>query len=100
MNYPRAIRTVLGARQMTQRDLAQEMDVSESYISKLGTEGYTPSGNTLNKIAKVLGVPVYLLVLLASDAEDLKGMSMEQASALGSQLLDVLLNVERKRSNR
>lgn len=96
MNYARAIRTVLGARGMTQRGLAQEMDVSESYISKLGTEGYTPSGNTLNKIANALGVPVYLLVLLASDGEDLKGMTLKQASVLGSQLLNVLIDVDRK----
>ena len=97
MNYARAIRTVLAARGMSQRGLAQEMDVSESYISKLGTAGYTPSGNTLNRVAEALGVPVYLLVLLASDSEDLKGMTLKQASILGSQLLDVLLDMDRKK---
>jgi transcriptional regulator with XRE-family HTH domain len=96
MNYARAIRTIRAIRGISQQDLATRMKVDESFISRLGKPSSTPSGRTLEKIANALRVPMYLLVLLASDEEELHSMSKNQAEVLGQQLIAILLTTESK----
>lgn len=99
MDYARAIRTVRAHRGLSQQELAIQMDVDEAFLSRLGKGDSTPSGKTLEKVAGALGIPLYLLVLLASDEEDLKTMSKEQADVLGRQLIEMLLSKEKQENS-
>lgn len=94
MNYGRAMKVVLAAREMSQQDLATRMKVDRAFISRISTAKNPPSGRTLERIAAGLKIPVYLLVLLASEDADLVGMSKGEADAIGQQLLQLIQNTE------
>jgi len=95
MNYERAIKTIRSIRGLSQQDLAKRMEVDEAFLSRLGKRN-SPSSRTLEKVASALEVPMYLLVLLASDEDDLSSMAKETADALGQQLIELLLAAESK----
>jgi transcriptional regulator with XRE-family HTH domain len=96
MRYDRAIRIIRTARDLSQKDLAVRTGLAPSYISLIEAGRRTPTESTLKTIADKLQVPKYLLLLLASDPDDLKGISSEQAENLGQQLLGILLSGERE----
>lgn len=91
MNYARAIKAIRASRQMEQRDLADGAKLDPSYISLIESSRRSPSAAALESIASALDVPLYLLILLASDEQDLRGLSSDEAGELGRNLLDVLL---------
>ena len=53
-------------KKITQFTLAEKVDVSEMTIKKIETGQQWPSGNTLSKIATVLGVDFYELFMPVS----------------------------------
>lgn len=93
MNYGKAIKIARSTKGLSQKDLGKLIDVNPSYISRLEAGERLPSTETLEAISKALSVPMYLLMLLGSDVEDLKGISTEQAAILGQNLLDIVINV-------
>ncbi len=97
MNYGKAIKTIRAAKNLEQRELADLAKVNASYISLIESNRRAPSAAVLRSVSKALGVPLYLLTLLASDKEDLHGISEADASKLGMQLLNVVLDMEPRR---
>lgn len=93
MNYGKAIKIARSTKGLSQKDLGKLIDVNPSYISRLEAGERLPSTETLEDISKALSVPMYLLMLLGSDLDDLKGISAEQAAVLGQNLLDIVINV-------
>lgn len=90
MNYRLAIDVVAAARGLAQKDLVARMGVDKASLSRLGRSGAAPTTRTLEALASALEIPLYLLVLLASDPEDL-GPTPEVARALGGQILATLI---------
>ena len=98
MNYGKAIKTIRAAKNLEQKELARMAKLNASYISLIESNRRAPSPAALEALAKALHVPLYLLMLLASDKEDLHGVSEKEATLLGKQLLDVVLETgERKK---
>ncbi len=95
MDYGKAMRILRAARNVSQKDLARDAGLDASYISLIETNQRAPSQEALKKIAGVFGVPFYLFSLLASDADDLKGVSETQAQELGRSLLQLLIDGEK-----
>ena len=91
MNYGHAIKVARTRRGMSQKQLAGRIKADSSFLSMLESGKRKPSTETLEAICDVLGVPLYLLMLLASEKKDLKGVSAAQAADLGRQLLDILI---------
>ncbi|MGH7488660.1 MAG: helix-turn-helix domain-containing protein [bacterium] len=91
MNYGKAIKTIRAAKNLEQKELARRAKLNASYISLIESNQRAPSPAALEALAKALHVPLYLLMLLASDKEDLHGISETEATLLGKQLLDVVL---------
>jgi transcriptional regulator with XRE-family HTH domain len=100
MNYGKAIKTIRAVKGLEQKELATLAELNPSYISLIEANRRAPSPAALEALAKALQVPLYLLMLLASDKEDLHGISAAEATLLGRQLLDVVLqaNGPRKRA--
>lgn len=96
MNYGKAIRTIRAARGISQRDLAARCDLDPSYISLIEAGERAPSLTTLDALSKALQAPLYLIALLASEADDVRGVSPKHAQVLGKDLLDVLLESEQR----
>ena len=92
MNYARALRTIRSARGMTQKQLAADTGLNRSYISLLESGERKPSADTLELVCEKLQIPPYLLVLLASDEEELRGISSSEAQTLGQHLLSILMH--------
>jgi len=94
MNYGKAIKVLRASRGLTQKQLSLKAELDTSYISLIENGHRSPSLDRLEVIAGALGVPLYLLVLLASDKEELRGLSESKADELGKMLLTTLLEVE------
>lgn len=94
MNIGKAIRVIRAARNLSQKQLAEESKLDASYISLVEAGRRDPTGETIQAIAKGLRVPKYLLLLLGSDKEDLSEISTEQADVLARQLLAIILESE------
>jgi transcriptional regulator with XRE-family HTH domain len=92
MDYGAGIRKARAIRGLSQKDLAAASSLNPSYISMIESGQRVPSMVAVEGIAKALGVPVYLLLLLASGSEDLRGIDPAQASSLGEQLLQLLVS--------
>jgi len=94
MNIGKAIRVIRAARNLSQKQLAEESGLDASYISLVEAGRRAPTGETIQAVAKGLRVPKYLLLLLGSGKEDLSEISSEQADVLARQLLDIILESE------
>ena len=97
MDYGRAVKTARVTRGISQKDLAKLAGVDASYVSLVEKGTRTPSASNLEKFATALDVPLYLLVLLASDKADLRGLSEDERDRLGGRLLSVLLDASTSR---
>ncbi|OGM29487.1 hypothetical protein A2630_00635 [Candidatus Woesebacteria bacterium RIFCSPHIGHO2_01_FULL_44_10] len=91
MKYGKAIKTIRAAKGVTQKDLAKALNVDNSYLSRIEKGDRTPSIDVLEKIAKKLDVPFYLLVLLSSEKKVLKNSDKKSVDKIGENLLNVLL---------
>lgn len=90
MKYGRAIRQVREARGWSQRALARELGVAPSYVSLLESGKRSPSARMLESIATTVEVPIPVLMLLAAEASELRGIPVKEAQALSKQLLAIL----------
>ena len=75
---------------ISKRGLAKLAGLDASYISHIEAGRRKPSLDTIEKIAEILSVPLPLLMLLSADTSDLKGISPEEATAMGERLLSLL----------
>lgn len=95
MHFGKGIAIVREARSMKLIELGKLCGVSHSYISLIEKGHRVPSTETLHAIAKALDVPVYLLMLLGSNAKDLRCITEEHAGIIGRELLAVLISAEK-----
>lgn len=94
MNYGKGLRVVRAARGVSQRALAEKTSLNANYISLVEGGQRGLSTDVLERLCAALDVPVYLVALLGSDAEDLRGVNAAQAETLGRQLLAVLMSAQ------
>lgn len=92
MKYGKAINLIRRSKGLTQVALAKKIRATPGFISLIEKEERSPSLESLKALADALNVPLYVLVLLASEKGELKGISEEQASILGTNLLNILWN--------
>jgi transcriptional regulator with XRE-family HTH domain len=91
MNYGRGLRIARAAKGLSQKELAEMTGLNGNYISMIEAGRRVPSADTLKSLADAMVIPVYLLSLLSSDPEDLKGISPEHAEILGKELLALVI---------
>ena len=95
MNYGKAIKVARAARGLAQKELAQRAGVDPSFLSLMERGERAPSLATVEAVSSALGMPVYLLMLLASDKQDLNGIAARDAEYLAKRLMEVLVSAER-----
>lgn len=89
MKYGRALRILRSVRGLSQKDLAELVNVDASYFSRVESEQRIPSVAVLDAVARELRVPMYLIAFLATEQEDLRGVREEQAQEFGRALVDL-----------
>lgn len=96
MDFGKALRTVRARKGLSQKDVAELASLNQSYVSLIESGRRKPTLSMAEDLARALGIPVYLFMLLGSDADDLRGLEPEQAAVLGRQILDVALATNRE----
>jgi len=90
MNYGNGLMVARTKAGLSKRQLAKMVGVDASYITHIEAGRKKPSLDTLEKVAEVLSLPMPLLMLLSSDASELRGISAAQAAVLGERLMGLL----------
>lgn len=90
MNIGLAIKTLRSARGLTQKALARETALSVPYICQIEKNLKDPPLSTLDAVATALGVPVSLLLFLASEPGELQGVSQELHEKMSSSVIHLM----------
>lgn len=75
---------------MTKTKLAELAGMSLSYLSLLERGKRDPNLSTISKICDALNIPVSIFMFLASDTNDLNGISKELAEKLSLTALQLI----------
>ena len=94
VDYGRVLRIIRAVRGLSQKDMAKACDLDPSYLSRIESGDRKPSIELIEVVAKQFSIPTYLITLLASDQDDLKGISPFEAERLGRELLRLLTAAE------
>jgi len=100
MDYSKAIRIARAIAGIEQRELAKRADLDPSYVSLIESGARRPSLRTIAKFSKALEVPEPLLTMLATEAEDLKGIEEEEFQTIGRYLARFLVRHGSSRKGR
>lgn len=110
MSFGERVRNIRESRHWTQRELAQRLDVSMSYISKVENErlhfGDYPSAKFIHRLAHELNADEYELLILANKVPEklLKRIrqrpeAFRKFAALDDKSMDKALRLVTKRAN-
>lgn len=90
MNLGKAIKLCRVQKQLSQAELATMAGISVSYLSLLEKNKRDPNISTVEKLASALEIPLSILVYLAMDGTELKGISSELAEKLAYVALNLV----------
>lgn len=90
MNLGKAIKLCRHQKEMTQSDLAKKANISLSYLSLIEQNKRHIHLSSLNRLSKALQIPVSILIFLASNKEELKGIPDNVIDSLSKVLLDLI----------
>jgi transcriptional regulator with XRE-family HTH domain len=93
MNYGKAIRLLRASKNISQQQLGTSLKLNSSYVSRIEAGTRVPSTELLEKIAKIFSIPLYLLILLASDAKKFSPRDRKIFDTLSKDLLKIVLHV-------
>jgi transcriptional regulator with XRE-family HTH domain len=101
MNYGKAIRICRSAYGITQAKLAKGLKISPSQLSLVEAGERQPSLGLLARASRSLRVPMPLMMLLASEPEDLEDSSREvEIKEMARSLLGVLVRASTVKSRK
>lgn len=90
MNVGRAIRIARAHKGLTQSSLAEESGLSLSYVSLVEQGKREPSLSALKGLTAALGLPLNLLVFMASDSDEVVGVPQDVRDRLNTIVLRLL----------
>ena len=88
-DFAKAFRVIRAAYGFQQAELAERMGISASQLSLIEKGKRQPSFKVVGSLAGVTGVPTSLIMLLASDPDE---VADEDVSSLATALLRLLVN--------
>jgi transcriptional regulator with XRE-family HTH domain len=92
MNFGKAFKIIRSVKNLEQQQLAVKLGVDSSYISLIESGRRTPSANLLGILSKRLSVPRNLIILLASEKDELNTLEPHETEKIGEQLLNILIS--------
>lgn len=92
MNYSKGVRILRASKGLTQKQLSELANMDRSYLSRIESGERVPTTEVLEAISKSLSIPLYLLTLISSEEEDLKGLPFDKTNQIANQLLKVLVS--------
>lgn len=90
MDLGNAIRICRAHRGLSQAVLAEKAGISLSYLSLIENNKRDPTLSSLRRIADAINIPLNLLVFLAADRSDVRGLPGEVQDKLSALILKLL----------
>ncbi|MBY0266797.1 MAG: helix-turn-helix domain-containing protein [Burkholderiales bacterium] len=90
MEIGNAVKICRSAKKLSLEELAVKVNLSQSYLSMIESGKRMPTLPTIEKIAKALSVPTPILLFLAAEKNELKGLDAETTYRLSAAVLDVV----------
>ncbi|GAA0290424.1 hypothetical protein GCM10009128_06000 [Psychrosphaera haliotis] len=90
MNIGKALKLCRTQKGLTKTALAKRTNLSISYLSLLEQGKRDPNFTTVSDICKALDIPVSIFVFLASDINELDGVSKELTKMLSHTALKLI----------
>lgn len=90
MNIGKALKLCRTQKGMTKTKLAENSNISVSYLTLLEQGKREPNISTINEICKALQIPPSILIFLASDSSEQQGISLDLAEKLSHLALSLM----------
>jgi transcriptional regulator with XRE-family HTH domain len=90
MNISKALKLCRTQKGITKTELAEKADLSISYLSLLEQGKRDPNLSTINKLCIALNIPASIFMFLASDVNELNGISKELAEKISLTALQMM----------
>lgn len=90
MNISKALKLCRTQKGMSKTELAEKANLSISYLSLLEQGKRDPNLSTIDKICVALSIPASIFMFLASDVNDLDGISKELAEKISLTALQLM----------
>ncbi|NHB10077.1 helix-turn-helix transcriptional regulator [Burkholderia cepacia] len=91
MNIGKALKLCRTAKDLSLEAVAERAEISTSYLSRIENQQREPTLTLVSKLAGALSVPMPVLIFLASDSQELRGLDAETEK----QFADLALNLIR-----
>jgi XRE family transcriptional regulator, regulator of sulfur utilization len=89
----KAISSIRRERELSQTELAQRANLSNSYLSEIEANKRTPDLNVLKRIADALNVPIELLMIKAVNEQNISDPDQKRLAREIAPLLENLVNI-------
>lgn len=90
MRLGTAIKDLRGKAGLRQEDLAERVDLTQSYLSQIENDQKNPNLSSLRRIAQELGVSLPILFFLSMDEEDVRPERKEAFARIFPRLKDLV----------
>lgn len=90
MDIGHALKVCRSAKKFSLEELAGRSGLSQSYLSMIESGKREPTLTSVQKISAAMGIPVTIVLFLASDDEELRGLDAETKSRLSDAVLEVM----------
>lgn len=90
MNHSKALTVVRAAKGLQQKELAELLGVTSSYISRIESGERPMSKKMVEKLADRLSIPKELFMLLGQDSKNLKDQDSRLVDDMGKELLRII----------
>lgn len=91
MNHSKALTVVRAAKGLQQKDLADLLGVTPSYISRIEKGERPMSKKMIEKLADRLSIPKELFILLGQDSKNLKTQDSRLVDEMSKELLKIIV---------
>ncbi len=91
MNHSKALMVVRAAKGLQQKELADLLGVTSSYISRIESGERPMSAKMIDKLVEKTSIPRELILLLGQDSKSLKTEDSNTVDKLSSELLRIIV---------
>lgn len=91
MNYGKALAVIRAAKGLQQKELAEVLGVTSSYVSRIESGERPMSKKMIETLARETKIPEELILLLGQDSKKLEAEDSKTVDRLSSELLKIII---------
>ena len=91
MNYGKTLAVIRAAKGLQQKELAELLGVTSSYVSRVESGDRPMSSKMIEKLAHATKIPKELILLLGQDSKKLEAEDSKTVDRLSGELLKIII---------